>query len=186
VLLFACGNDSDEGPASQPGENLQKGWTEYRLGNYSTAMLEFEESLTEDGSHMSDAYNGLGWVYLGFSQSAYVNEKNISTALSKFQQAITFDANNSDAWVGQAASLMVRRSSQDDLRNALKAIDSAVKGNPEYLYRHDYNSEADLHTLKAQCYYYLGELEKSRDAVNRALDVEKNNPVALAIRKLLY
>ena len=189
VLYFGCGSDPDEEQAATPEESLQDGWTEYRSGNYGAAILAFEKALN-DGENVStvavaDAYNGLGWIYLGFSQNTGVNQKNISTALSKFQEAMAHDAENADAWVGQAGLLLARRGSQDDLRDALKAIDNALQGDTEYLYRHDYDSEADLLALRAQCYYYLGEWDKARGEVNRALAVEKDNGVALTIKGLL-
>ncbi len=195
VLHFGCGSDPDEEQTAMPEESLQSGWAEYRSGNYGTAILAFEKALADgdgdgDGDGVSttvvaDAYNGLGWVYLGFSQNTGVNLKNIATALSKFQEAIAHDADNADAWVGQAGSLLARRGSQNDLKDALKAIDNALQGDTEYLYRHDYDSEADLRALKLQCYYYLGEWGKARDEISRVLAIEENNSVALTIKKLL-
>ena len=186
VLYFGCGSDPEEEQVATPGEDVQHGWEEYNSGNYGVAMQAFEKAISRDGDHLADAYNGLGWVYLGFSRNAAVNQKNLATALDKFQEAISCDSSNADAWVGQAALLLVRRDSQDDLRDALKAIDNALGGDAEYLYRHDYTAEADLYALKAQCYYYLGELDEAQNEVNRALDMEKHNSVALAMKKLLY
>ena len=191
VLYLGCGSDPEEERIS-PEKDILSGWEEYRSGNYGAAILAFEKALNREGeapaepSHLADAYNGLGWVYLGFSRSAGVNQKNIAISLGKFQEAIARDSANADAWVGQAGSLLVRRNSQDDLRDALKAIDNALQGDAAYLYRHDYNSEADLYALKAQCYYQLGELDKSRKEIERVLAIEKDNSVALAMRKLLY
>ena len=187
VLYFGCGSDPEEDQGVTPEESLKTGWADYDLREYGTAILSFEKVLNEDAAAATaaDAYNGLGWVYLGFSRSAGVNQKNIATAMSKFQEAIAHDATNADAWVGQAGLLLARRDSQDDLRKALEAIDKALQGNSEYLYRHDYDSEADLHALKAQCYYYLGERSKALDEVNRVLAIEKGNSVALAIKGLL-
>ncbi len=189
VLYFGCGSDPEEEQAVMPEESLQNGWAEYRSGNYGTAILAFEKALADgDGvstSAVADAYNGLGWVYLGFSQNTGVNQKNLTTALSKFQEAIAHNSDNADAWVGQAGLLLARRGSQDDFEDALKAIDNALQGDAEYLYRHDYDSEADLRALKIQCYYYLGEWDKARDEINRVLAIEKNNSVALTIKKLL-
>ena len=187
ILYFGCGSDPEEDQGATPEESLQSGWTDYDSREYGMAILAFEKVFTEDvpTAIAADAYNGLGWVYLSFSRSAGVNQKNIATALSKFQEAIAHDATNADAWVGQAGLLLARRGSQDDLRKALEAIDKALQGNSEYLYRHDYDSEADLHALKAQCYYYLGERGKTLDEVNRVLAIEKNNIVALAIKGLL-
>ena len=185
LLYSGCESDPEE-QASTPEADIQRGWKEYRSGNHASAILAFESALTEDGSHLSDAYNGLGWGYLDFSQSASVNQKNIATALDKFQEALTRDSTNADAWVGKATLLFIRRSSQDDLREAVKAVDNALQGDPRYLYRHDYDSAADLYALKAQCYYYLGELDKARDEMNRVVAIEKNNRAELAMRKLLY
>jgi hypothetical protein len=67
----------------------------------------------------------------------------------------------------------------------LKTIDSAQQGKSEYLYRHDYDSEADLHALKAQCYYYLGELDKTQSEIESTLAIEKDNSIALAIKTLI-
>lgn len=172
-----------------PEKSLQSGWAEYDSGSYGTAMLAFEKAIAdgEDASTgvVADAYNGLGWVYLGFSQNAGVNQKNITTALSKFQVAIARYPANADAWVGLAGLLLARRNSQADLRDALKAVDNALQKDAKYLYRHDYDSQADLHALKMQCYYYLGEPNKAQEESNRVLAIEKNNGVALTIKKLL-
>jgi len=187
ILFFGCGSDpEEEGGNSAPLEDVKSGWEKYKAGEYGSAIISFEEAISLDGSHLSDAYNGLGWVYLGFSGSIGVNQKNVATSLGKFQEAVVHNDKNSDAWVGQALLLLVRRGTQDDLTDALEAIDKAMQGDSEYLYRHDYDSESDLHALKAQCYYYLGEPDKAREELERALAVEKNSRSALAMKNLLY
>ena len=187
VLHSGCGSDSEEEQTAMPEESLQSGWLEYGSGNYGSAILAFEKVISDgaDASVVADAYNGLGWVYLGFSQNSGVNKKNLETALGKFQEAITLDTTNADAWVGLAGLYLARRNSQADFQDALKAIDNALDGNAKYLYRHDYDSEADPHALKVQCYYYLGEFDKARDEIDVVLAVEKNNGVALAVKRLL-
>jgi len=191
VLYFGCGSDPEEGEAVVPAESIRKGWEEYSAGNYGAAILAFESALSESAdptptaAEEADAYNGLGWVYLDFSQSVFVNQKNIATSMGKFQEALVRDADHADAHVGKAALLLIRRTSQDDFRDALKAIDSALQGKAEYLYRHDYDSRADLYALKAQCYYYLGEQNKALVEVERVLAVEKNNSAALAMQMLM-
>ena len=191
VLYLGCGSDPEEERVLTPQEYVQNGWREYASRNYEAAMLAFEDALaagsdvpTEisvDGSYLADAYNGLGWVYLSLSPRAAVNQKNISTALDKFREAIARDSLNADAWVGHAVGFFIKRSSSDDLRDALKAVDDAFQGNVAYLYRHDYDSRADLYALRAQCYYYLGEPDNVRDEVNRALAIEEDNGAALAM-----
>jgi tetratricopeptide (TPR) repeat protein len=187
-LLFACGSDEEEQTLTAE-ENLKIGWEEYSLGNYEAAIQAFERVLSASSSSITatkvDAYNGLGWAYMSFSRDAVVNQKNISISLSKFQEAIALDSTNADAWVGKAGLLLIRRSSQTDLRDALDAIENALQADAAYLYRHDYDSKADLYALKAQCYYYLGELDNAREEVERVLAIEKDNVAALAMRRLL-
>jgi tetratricopeptide (TPR) repeat protein len=190
IPYFGCGSDPEEGEVVVPAESIRKGWEEYNAGNYGAAILAFEGALSESAdpaptaAEEADAYNGLGWVYLSFSKSAIVNQKNIATSMDKFQEALARNAAHADAQVGQAALLLIRRASQDDFRDALKAIDDSLQGKTEYLYRHDYDSLADLYALKAQCYYYLGEPDKACEELERVLAVEKNNSAALAIQKL--
>ncbi len=187
-LLFACGTDEEE-QILTPEESLKIGWEEYVLGNYEAAIQAFERVLTASSSSITateaDAYNGLGWAYMSFSRDAVVNQKNISISLSKFQEAIALDSTNADAWVGKAGLLLIRRGSQTDLRDALDAIEKALQANAAYLYRHDYDSKGDLYALKAQCYYFLGELDNAREEVERVLAIEKDNVAALAMRRLL-
>ena len=76
ILYFGCGSDSEEEQISTPEEDIQRGWEEYSSGKYGVAMQAFERAITADGDHLADAYNGLGWVYLGFSRNAAVNQKN--------------------------------------------------------------------------------------------------------------
>ena len=188
ILLSACGTDEEE-QILTPEENIKLGWEKYSLGNYEAAIQAFERVLTTSSSSITateaDAYNGLGWAYMSFSRDAVVNQKNISISLSKFQEAIALDSANADAWVGKAGLLLIRRSSQTDLRDTLDAIENALQADAAYLYRHDYDSKADLYALKAQCYYYLGEMDKASDEVERALSIQKDNVAALAMRRLL-
>jgi len=185
ILIAGCGTDSEENEVLDPDMEIQKGWKEYNSGNYGIATLAFEKTLVQDGPHLSEANNGLAWIYLSSSVNAGINRLYISKSLSKFQNAINLDARNADAWVGKAGLLLIRRQSQDDLKDALNSIDSALQGDAIYLYRHDYYSKADLYALKAQCYYYLGEVDKAREEVKSILSIEADNRVALALEKLL-
>lgn len=193
VTLSGCGSDKEEKQTIDRESNLLNGWQKYATGDYSGAILVFENVLhaqqTNSNSRIdSDAYNGLGWAYMGFSQNVGVNQSNISISLSKFQEAIARDNTNLDAYVGQATALIIRRRSNDDFRNALKSIDDVLansKAGVGYLYRHDYNSEADLHALKAQCYYYLDDMQKANDEAEQAIAIEKDNETGLSIKILV-
>ncbi len=186
-LYFGCGSDSEDEKDFDVEKELSKGWKEYGLGNYANSILAFEKVVNAKGSAdmTSDAYNGIGWVYLGFSQSAGINQKNVATAINKFEEAIRLDESNADACVGIACALLIRRGSESDLRNAIFWVDNALNISDPRLYRHDYDSESDLHVLKAQCYFYLGELDKAKSEIEIAINKEKDNPVALAMIDML-
>ena len=188
LALFAgCGADTQDEKTANPESGLIKGWQEYDSGNYESAILAFERVLNVDTSKemAGDAYNGLGWAYLSVSKNAGLNQMNLNTSINKFREAINRDKTNSDAWVGRACALFVRRYTTDDFRNTIEAINNAQQENIKYLYRHDYDSEADLHALKAQCYYYLGDFDGAQSEVKNALAVEKENNVALTVKALL-
>lgn len=185
-LCFGCGSDSEDEKYFDIEKELSKGWKEYGLGNYTNSVLAFEKVINAKSSSdmTSDAYNGIGWVYLGFSQSAGVNQKNVATAINKFEEAIRLDESNADACVGIACALLIRRSSESDLRNAIVWVEKALNISSQKLYRHDYDSESDLHVLKAQCHFYLGESDKAKSVLETAINKEKDNPIALAMMDL--
>lgn len=186
-ILAGCGSDSQDSKTANPESDLLRGWDEYNSGNDESAILAFEKVLNGNPSTeiAGDAYNGLGWAYLNVSKSSGLNQINLTTALSKFSEAIKHDKTNSDAMVGQASALFVRRYNTDDFQNALKMVDSAQQGNKNYLYRHNYDSEADLHALKAQCYYYLNDYKGAQSEIEHALAIEKENSVALTVKTLI-
>lgn len=187
-MTTGCGSDRDNIEIIDHNAELAKGWQEYRSGNYKSAVLAFEKALGDNApvDIASDSYNGLGWSYMNISQNVNVNMTNLNIAITKFRRAIEKDENNYDAMVGLATTLLIRRSSDDDYREALKMVDIAVNANSIYLYRHDYKSRADLYTLKAQCYYYLGEFENAKSEVDKALSNDVSNKTALSMKKILF
>ncbi|MFQ6043271.1 MAG: tetratricopeptide repeat protein [Candidatus Poribacteria bacterium] len=161
-------------------QNLQTGWLEYNNGNYNAALLSFERAISLDDS-LSDAHNGLGYSLLSSSASSAFNPQLVLKALSAFQEAIRLDETNADAWVGLANALFLRRTEPGDFKTAVQALDNALKGNSAFLYRHDYNSEADIHALKAICLYYAGDVQAASSEVESALEIDSENQQALAI-----
>lgn len=190
ILILACGSDPREGELnSTPEESIKDGWEQYNSGKYELAIQAFEKVLNRkdenNTSLLADASNGLGWSYMGFSGGNVPNQNYMARGLEKFQEAIKLDNTNADAWIGKACILIIKRSSQDELNEAINAIDNALKANVAYMYRHDYDSIADVYALKAQCYYYLGDWEKAHAEVDRVLAMEKDNAAILAMKQLL-
>lgn len=190
ILILACGSDPKEGDLNLTSEeSIKDGWEQYKAGKYELAIQAFERVLNRKDENnislLADANNGLGWAYMGFSGGNVPNQNYMARGLEKFHEAIKLDNTNADAWVGKACILIIRRNSQDELNEAINAIDSALKANSTYMYRHDYDSVADIYALKAQSYYYLGDLEKARSEVDKVLAIEKDNDAALAMKQLL-
>jgi len=182
-LISGC-TDVIEVDENAAKENLQIGWQDYDKGKFDSALLSFERAVSLDNS-LSDAHNGLGWSHLSASQSDNFNQQLIQKALVSFQESIKRDENNADAWVGLANALFLRRADNQDFITAAQAIDNALKTDSTLLYRHDYKSEADLHALKAVCYYYAGDIQSARGAIENTTDIEKGNKTAIAIQELL-
>jgi len=183
---YGCSHDREDISNIDPDKDLSYAWQEYNTGKYEAAIIAFEKVLSQGAASdiKADAYNGIGWSYLCISQDASVNQKNIDNAIAKFQEAIRLDNNNADAWIGKAGAIHIRRL-QSDMNNSIEAIDNALKGDAKYLYRHDYDSIADLYALKAQCYYYLGEMDKAKAEADKALGLESDNVSALAINLMM-
>ena len=186
IILGSLSGCADNPQLDKVGaeQNLQTGWLEYNNGNYNAALLSFERAISLDDS-LSDAHNGLGFSLLSSSASSTFNIQLVLKALSAFQEAIRLDETNADAWVGLATALFSRRTDPSDFKTAVQALDNALKGNSAFLYRHDYNSEADIRALKAICLYYAGDVQSASIEVKSALEIDSKNQQALAIQNFI-
>lgn len=175
-ILNGCSGDSDPNTPSAVNYTEQ-GWRHYASGNYAQALLSFERAINFDEA-LADAHNGVGWSHLSLSL-------NPPLAQEAFQNAVQLDTSNADAWVGLANILYLRNKETKDFRTAIRAIDNALQGDPQYLFRHDYRSKADLYALKASCYFYLGEHQSAAVEINKALQVDTTHKTAIALQNLL-
>ena len=179
-LLLGCAEDAEFDRAA--AENRQaEGWDAYQIGNFPQALLSFERAINLDPT-LADAHNGLGWSRLSTSRVSLINPQIIEETQASFEEAVLLDASNADAWIGLANTLFLRRSASSDFQAALRSIANALNGDHSTLFRHDYRSAADLHTLKATCYYYLGESDLARSSIGAALSV---NPDSIAAKSLI-
>ena len=174
--LSGCSSDSDPNTPSAVNYTEQ-GWRHYKSGNYAQALLSFERALNFD-EELADAHNGVGWSHLSLAL-------NPPLAQEAFQNAVQLDASNADAWVGLANILYLRNKETNDFRSAIRAIDNALQGDAQYLFRHDYDSKADLYALKASCYFYLGEHQSAEVEINKALQIDTTNRTVIALQNLL-
>ncbi len=176
LILVGCSSDPDPN-TSTALNHMERGWRSYESGNYAQALLSFERAVNFD-ENLADAYNGVGWSHLSLSL-------NPPLAQEAFQNAVQLDPSNADAWVGLANLLFLRHKDTSDFRSAIRAIDNALQGDAQYLFRHDYRSKAELYVLKAACYYYLGEDTSAKQEVDKALQIETTNRTAIVLRELL-
>ena len=176
TILNGCSSDSDPNTPSAVNYTEQ-GWSHYESGNYAQALLSFERALNFD-EELADAHNGVGWSHLSLSL-------NPPLAQEAFQNAVQLDTSNADAWVGLANILYLRNKETTDFKAAIRAIDNALQGDPQYLFRHDYRSKADLYALKASCYFYLGEHQSAEIEINKALQIDTTHKTAGVLKNLL-
>ena len=176
LVLNGCSSDS-EPDISGAVNYAEQGWRFYASGDYAQALLSFERAVNFDET-LADAHNGIGWSHLSLSLNAPL-------AQEAFQNAIQLDNANADAWVGLAMVLYLRNKESNDFISAIRAIDNALQGDAQYLFRHDYQSKADLYALKAACYYYLGEHQPATVEIDKALQIDTTNKTAIALQNLL-
>lgn len=175
-ILNGCSSDSDPNTPSAVNYTAQ-GWRFYESGDYPQALLSFERAINFDEA-LAEAHNGVGWSHLSLSLNPLL-------AQEAFQNAVQLDASNADAWVGLANVLYLRNKDTTDFRAAIRAIDNALQGDAQYLFRHDYRSKADLYALKASCYYYLGENQSAAVEINKALQIDTTHSTAVTLQNLL-
>ncbi len=176
VLFISCSSDpADED--SGTSNHLGQGWYAYNSGDYSQAILYFERALNAD-PELADAHNGVGWSNLSLALP-------FSLAQESFQNAVRYDPKNADAWIGLANVLYLRQKDNSDFNSAIRAIENALQGDKEYLYRHDYDAESDIYALKASCYFFLGENQKSLQEIEKVLKIEKDNTIAILLQQLI-
>ena len=177
LLLFSIvvGCSDDSNPDAEAARVQQKnGWVAYSQKNFSESLLSFERAVNLN-SDLADAHNGLGWSHLSVSRVSAVNPQIVAKAKESFEDAIRIDPSNSDAWVGLANTLFLRRGGDSDFQAALLALENAYEANHQFLF----------HAMKAVCYYYLGKGELAKASVQAAIAVDSRNPAALSLAGLL-
>ncbi len=178
ALLTQIGCSNDVGTAAATALNhTGQGWHAYNSGNYTQALLSFERALNID-PELADAHNGVGWSHLSLSLP-------LPLAQEAFQNALRYDASNADAWIGLANVLYLRYKDSSDFNAAIRAIDNALQADAQYLYRHDYRSNAELYALKAACYIYLGETQLARQEVDKAFQIDADNRAVIVLQNIL-
>ncbi len=183
LISLGCSDDPEVDTAIVEKRQMD-GWTAYDKGDFSDALLHFERVIELDVT-FADAHNGLGWTHLSTSRVPAATPEILVKAQRAFEAAIRSDTSSADAWIGLSNTLFLRRESASDFQIALRAIDNALQGDQLTLFRHDYQSIADLYVLRAACYYYLGQRDLAISAIESAIQTEPSNTAALSLQHLL-
>ena len=183
LMILGCSDGPDPDIEAAHAQQTN-GWLAYSKQNFSVALLSFERAVTLSPG-LSDAHNGLGWSHLSMSRVSVVNPQIVAKAKEAFEDAIRIDPSNADAWVGLANTLFLRREGSSDFQAALLALENAFDANHQFFFRHDYRSAADLHALKAACYFFLGKNDLVKASIQTAIGVDSRNPSALSLKGLL-
>ena len=176
ITQFGCSDDFDTDTSSSV-QHTEKGWISYNSGEWTQALLNFERALNSDPEN-ADAHNGVGWTQLSLSLT-------FTLAQGSFLNAVRYDSSNADAWIGLANVLYLRNKDNSDFTSAIRAIDNALDADERFLYRHDYQSKADIYALKTACHFYLGEFQLAREAIDNAQQIDAENITVIALQNLL-
>ena len=121
-----------------------QGWQQYESGDLSSALSSFNNAASGDPFY-ADAFNGLGWCYLGMNQ--------LSNARDNFGQCLSLTDTIADSYAGLAIVL-------PDLADDVAAVDNAdslIGMSPSYVFSHKTSiTIAQVRLAKARACCNLG------------------------------
>lgn len=158
--LLACGG----GPSAPTFEELiDEGWTAFQQGDYQTASDRFSEA-TAMNRDDAEGFTGLGWSLFKLD--------NLTRASTEFTGGSNTINATADLFAGWAFVLNAEKNNE---RSNEKA-DEALALNPNWNFPYGLSlSTDDLHVLKAENHFLLGEFAESLSEVqvlNSNFDVD--------------
>jgi tetratricopeptide (TPR) repeat protein len=172
LLVGACGDEEEyrAPPVGDAQSSLDKAWQFYSEGRFNAALSNFRYAAGLD-RQLADTYNGMGWATLNLADVVPKGQP-LEDALTAFDRAVAKDPRLADAWVGRGLTLFVRRKEPEDFSEAAEAFAAARAADPSSLYRHDYDSVADILTVEAWSLYYAGDPNAARERLARAQSLD--------------
>jgi tetratricopeptide (TPR) repeat protein len=158
IFIWGCKKNGG-GPTGPPGppysELVQQGWTAFQSTQYDTAIVLF--SLAKQmNSNKVDAYVGLGWSYMKLDQ--------LTTASDEFNMGSQKANPPADLFGGWAFVLNALR----DYGGSNAEADQVFTLDPTWTFSYGLPlSKDDLHVLKAENYFLLGNYTYSLNEVKR-------------------
>jgi Flp pilus assembly protein TadD len=141
ITLARCLGGNSQNTYSEAGVNaLNFGTHEYAQGNYSMALVEFNQAIDSEPK-MAEAFNGRGLTYSALGDEA--------RAIADFTQAITLKQGWSAAYSNRGASYFINGDEELALADFVQAI--------------------QLDARNAKAYYNRGLLHQKRNELDAAL-----------------
>lgn len=158
-MLAGCSHDSDDVPNDPTTVEIlmEKGWTDFLGGDYSSAITRFRQILNRDAT-VTEAYVGLGWAYT----YAGTFDKGLNNFI--FAQARPdFDPYEAEVYAGLASNYAA--SDEDSI--AVYYAQKALGVDPDWVFRMDADLTArDLNVLIAQSYFNDRKYYYAKEQVN--------------------
>ncbi|MFH1277393.1 MAG: hypothetical protein ABIK65_03330 [Candidatus Eisenbacteria bacterium] len=166
ALLIGCG-DENPGPQVDPVvEKLDAGWALFSAGDYTGAIIEFDEAVAMNGG-IGDGHNGRGWSYLRLD--------SLETALDAFNMAVAKGFVGADAQAGRCVIL----NRFDEYRQCVFAGQAVLAIDSRFELEADITVDVrDVRLSMAQSYFALGEYLEALDqieAVDSAILLNPNS-----------
>ena len=169
--LLACGGGSGLGPGEikkredKLKDRLPVDWTDYKSGDYQTAIEGFSETLAQadvlegvdavKNEVKAEAQNGIGW--------AFFQLQDLDNATVAFSLATGLDRRNADAWVGWTGVALAQQQYNDVVQFAIQALETESDYNSGSrldedgrLLGHDKLDERHVRLMLAEAYFQLG------------------------------
>ncbi len=156
VLFFACSKGPTGGEVSKtPQDRVNEGWTAFESGDYSTAVVSFEEALEEDNT-LWEAHHGLGWTLARLGNSGQ--------AVNHFLNAIS----QNPASLSAKAGLALIYNAQMQYNNSNQRSGEVLQMNAQWIFEHDNRVDwKDLVILRAENFFALGQFAESLEEVRK-------------------
>lgn len=144
---------------------LQKGWEDFKLGRYTTAIEYFNNTLAyqHTSEQEIDAHVGLGY--------AKTRSTGIADAKDHFDKAKDFDK---DAKIGMAG-YWLSTAQKDNMQKAIDLLTKMSLDSPDYVYQPGHAetgvNNAKAHALMAALYNYVGNYEKATAHAKKAREL---------------
>lgn len=147
IMLAACGGGGPSGPTF--GDLITEGWAAFQSADYQSASDKFSEAITLN-SEDAAGFTGLAWSLFRLD--------NLSRANTEFTGGSNALSPTADLFAGWA---FVKNAQKDYTRSNQRA-DDALALNSSWAFTYDSSlSAADLHVLKAENHFLLGEFADS-------------------------